>query len=110
MPLHIGGLLTLNEEIIPYLDFTSFQYCYAQVAWQCSGAAYLCVIAILCSCLSGLSTYTNNCYLGDGYEDSYMSFVSTPSLIGQALNGMRYQNTRASLTDHVNVTLYDGMV
>ena len=73
--------ITLNRQYIPLLDFSSLQYCFALVRWQCSG---------------------------NGYSSNSMSFVAQPLDALSALNGLTYINTQPNIQDTVTVTIYDG--
>lgn len=73
--------ITLNRQFISLLDFSSLQYCFSLLRWQCSG---------------------------NGYSASSMSFVAQPSDALAALNGLTYLNTQPNINDAVTVTIYDG--
>jgi hypothetical protein len=79
-----GGRITLNTDILPWVDFNSVEYCFsAEVDWDCDG---------------------------DGTSDSSMGFVAAPSVVAAALWGMTYSNDQPYTNDKVTVTLYDGEV
>ncbi|CAM9241370.1 unnamed protein product, partial [Phaeothamnion confervicola] len=76
------GMLTLNDEHLPALDFNSATYCGRQSAhWGCAGS---------------------------GDSDRRLSFLGQPADVAAALSGMRYHSYKSDVTDTVNVTLYDG--
>ena len=77
-----GGLVTLVTSVIPKLDFTSFTYCYGQLAWQCNGNGYTENEIKIKSILNIFFTLQNS-----RYDGSSMSFVGLPSDIEEALNG-----------------------
>jgi len=45
---------------------------------------------------------------GDGYDDTTIIMVGTPTEVGKALNGMEYISTAYGIDDTISVTLFDG--
>ena len=74
-----GGLLSSAQASLA--DFNSWDFCYAQLAWQCQG---------------------------DGSEDQEMGFIASPSEAQLLLASLEYSNPKGSLEDVVNVTVFDG--
>jgi hypothetical protein len=75
------GILTITNRERLHLDFSSVDYCYKLLTWQC---------------------------IGSGYEDSEMRFVASPTEVQLALNSLMYQSLKPYVHDVVNITLYDG--
>jgi hypothetical protein len=79
----IFGRVTLNPQLIKYLDFNSASFCYGETSWHC---------------------------VGDGTSENRMVFVAAPSIVQSALNGLIYQCTNSGITDNITITLFDGVV
>lgn len=77
-----GGELSLNNQFLSFVDFSTHDYCFANGGIDC---------------------------VGDGRLNDRMIFVGTPLAIDLVLNGMTYQNKKSGV-DYVNITIYDGVV
>eukprot|EP01031_Cornospumella_fuschlensis_P029733 gene29733-35899_t len=90
-PVHVEistsnlGQVTLNRTSLriysDYVDFSSLTLCQGQSTWTCSGSAVTSV---------------------------YMSFVTSPTILEELLNGMTYINIMPDVTDAVTVKISDG--
>lgn len=75
------GLVSLNQDYVDRLDFSSATYCYKDGLPQCSGS---------------------------GTSDRTLVFVAQPINALMALDGMLYQSLASSVVDTINVTMLDG--
>lgn len=92
-PVHVeiytsnAGRITLNRTALrlhsDYVDFSSINLCQRLTAWTCSGYAV---------------------------DSDYMSFVTSPLILQELLNGMTYINTVPDITDAVTIKVSDGEV
>lgn len=77
-----NGYVALNSKYLKYLDFNSQAYCKGH-SWKCWGS---------------------------GAGATSQSFVTSPSNLELALNGLTYYNYGSNLIDTISITIFDGSV
>ncbi|CAM9852551.1 unnamed protein product, partial [Sphacelaria rigidula] len=75
------GLLSLNEDHLDLLDFSSVTYCYEDGNMRCSGS---------------------------GTSDRELMFIAHPRDTQLALDGLVYQSVASNIIDVINITILDG--
>lgn len=75
------GLVSLNEDHVGLLDFSSATFCHDGGILQCSGS---------------------------GSSDRELTFFAEPSHAQEALDGLVYQSVFSDVVDTVNITIRDG--
>lgn len=75
------GLVSLNQDYLSLLDFSSVAYCYEDGVTRCSGS---------------------------GVSDRELHFFATPAHAQLALDGLMYQSVASNVIDVINITILDG--